>query len=175
MWQREILKYKKIFWIRKLLLILNSFIFSFPPFNLFSASLDPPGAARIPWIRYRIIWGLQCTSGSLCYTWKTLTFQTPTTSERFSLVWMYRNSLRLFHSSVCMCVCVCARLSVCIFHLQMIPVEMGADQLVLYVCRGPGSLQDEQQETLASVSCFTLPNNHGEPKLYLHICTSART
>lgn len=69
-----------------------------------------------------------------------------------------------------------------IFHLQITSVEMGADQLVPYVCQGLGSLHDEQQETLASVCCFTLPNNNAEPKSlsvlhtsYLHTATSART
>lgn len=59
---------------------------------------------------------------------------------------------------------------------------MGADQLVPCVCQDFGSLHDEQQETLASVCCTTLPNNNMEPKsllvfhtTYLHAATSAHT
>lgn len=101
---------------------------------------------------------------------------------------MYRNSLRLFCTSV-VCVCVHVRAYQCvkhesIFHLQITSVEMGTDQLVPYVCQGLGSLHVEQQETLASVCCFTLPINNREPKIlsfvlfhtsYLHIATSTHT
>ena len=91
-------------------------------------------------------------------TWKTLTSQTCMTSKLFSSLWMYRNSSRLFQTSVmcvCVCVCVCACVSVCsmkaFFYLQITSVKMGADQLVPYVCQGLGSLHGEQQETQASV------------------------
>lgn len=132
-------------------------------------------STRIRWIRYRIIWSMQCISDS---TWKTLTSQTCTTSNLFSLVWVYWNSFRPFHTSVCACTCIAWSS----FHLQITSVEMDADQLVPYVCQGLGLLHNEQQDTLASVCCFTLSNNNREPKFlsvfqssYLHSALSACT
>lgn len=74
---------------------------------------------------------------------------------------------------MCLCVLVHQRVqNESLFHLQITSVEIGADQLVPYVCQGLGSLHDEQQEILASVCCFTLPNNNREPKFFSVFHTS---